>query len=673
MSTTAAPPLPRLRTPQRSAAFARVKAAVRPELALLLILAGLLNLWALDLNGYANDYYAAAVRSMTSSWHDFLYASFDVAGVQTVDKPPLALWVQALSAKAFGFSSWSLLVPQALMGVATVGLVYDMTLRRFGRSAAFAAGMTLVLTPITVAISRHNNPDALLILCITAALWAMDRGLREGGRARWLVASGVFVGLGFETKMAAALLVVPGIVAAWAWVAPRGRAVAARQLAGFAAAMTAVGLAWPVLVWLTPSGSRPYVSGTDDNSIWSLIFGYNGLGRLFGQSGGPTTTSAGGGSGVFGGATGPFRLLNQALGGQGGWLLGFALVAGVALVAATRVRRTDARTGWLIAVGGAFAVTAITFSRAEGIFHPYYVSALAPFTALLVGAGFALMRPADLIGRVGGPLMLLGGAATEAVVIRQSATDLSWASGIVVAASVAGAAGLAVVGDRRVRHLVAAAAVAVLLVAPGTWAVQTLGHATSSTFPAGGPSSAATMGMGGGMGGGVPQGGGGRGGTGGTRPAGAPPSGAATGGGATTAGGTATVGGTGGGLFSGDTTNLTAALTYAKAHGGGTIAIASQSGASAAIIASGADVAALGGFSGSETTTTTQWLAQAVASGKIRYVLVSSTSSTTGGMSDGRAGSTAALAAAAKVGTAVSSVSGLYDLQGTASALLAAS
>ncbi|MCW2994309.1 MAG: glycosyltransferase family 39 protein, partial [Conexibacter sp.] len=304
-------------------------AAIRPELALLLVLAAGLNLWALDLNGYANDYYAAAVRSMTTSWHALLYGSFDVAGVQTVDKPPLALWVQALSARAFGFSSWSLLVPQALMGVATVGLVYDMTLRRFGRSAAFAAGLTLVLTPITVAISRHNNPDALLVLCTTAALWATDRGLRAGGSTRWLLVAGAAVGLGFETKMAAALLVVPGIVAAWLWVAPRGRRIAATQLARGGAVMVAVGLAWPMMMWLTPAGSRPYVSGTSDNSIWSLIFGYNGLGRLFGQSGGPTTNTAGGGGaggGVFGGATGPFRLLNDALGGQGGWLLGFAIV-----------------------------------------------------------------------------------------------------------------------------------------------------------------------------------------------------------------------------------------------------------------------------------------------------------------------------------------------------------
>ncbi len=220
-----------------------------------------------------------------------------------------------------------------------------MTLRRFGRAAGFAAGLTLALTPITVAISRHNNPDALLVLCITAAVWAADRGLRKDGSTRWLLLSGAFVGLGFETKMAAALLVVPGIVAAWLWVAPAGRIKALRQLLAGGAVMAAVGLAWPVLMWLTPAGSRPYISGTDDNSIWSLILGYNGLGRLFGQDGGPGGGMGGGAGGVFGGSTGPLRLLNEALGGQAGWFLGFAAVAALALAVLTRLRRTDAAHG----------------------------------------------------------------------------------------------------------------------------------------------------------------------------------------------------------------------------------------------------------------------------------------------------------------------------------------
>src|SRR3954454_12521886 len=214
--------LPRPRR-RRAVSIPSVKSlASRPELIVLLVATGVLNLWALDLNGYANDYYAAAVRSMTQSWHAFLYGSFDAAGLQTVDKPPLALWVQALSVRAFGFHSLSLLVPQALMGVASVGLVYDLTRRRFDRAAGFAAGLALALTPMTVAVARHNNPDALLVLCLTGALWCALRAL-EDGRTKWLVLAGVCVGLGFETKMGAALLVVPAIAAAWLWVAPTGR------------------------------------------------------------------------------------------------------------------------------------------------------------------------------------------------------------------------------------------------------------------------------------------------------------------------------------------------------------------------------------------------------------------------------------------------------------------
>jgi hypothetical protein len=178
----------------------RSLARMRPELALLLLIAGVLNFWGLSENGWANEYYSAAVRSMSSSWHAFLYGSFDASGAMTVDKPPLASWVQVAFVKVFGFHSLSLLVPQALMGVASVALVYDLTRRLWGRPAGFVAGLALATTPIAVAISRHNNPDALLILCCVGALWATVRAL-EDGRTRWIVLAGVCVGLGFEAKM----------------------------------------------------------------------------------------------------------------------------------------------------------------------------------------------------------------------------------------------------------------------------------------------------------------------------------------------------------------------------------------------------------------------------------------------------------------------------------------
>src|SRR3954453_19815298 len=448
---------------------------------------------------------------MASSWHNFLYGSFAASGVMTVDKPPLSLWVQTLSVKAFGFSSLAILVPQALMGMGSVALVYDLTRRRFGRAAGGVAGLVLAFTPMTVAISRHNNPDALLVLCSVAALWFLVRGL-EDGRTRWLVLSGVSIGLGFETKMAVALMVLPGIPAAWLWMAPRGRLAAVRQLFAGGLAMAAVACAWPLLVTLTPASSRPWISGTSDNSIWSLIFSYNGVGRLDGQAGGPAGgggPGGGGGGGFFGGSTGPLRLLNSAMGGQAGWLLGVALVGVVALVAVTRLRRDDARTGWLIATGGAFLTCAVTFSFAKGIFHPYYVSLLAPFTAALVGAVAAQALARDYAARIVGPLAVAAGLVTELIVLHNSPGQLTWLPPVLIVGGLIAALALAAPGTARLRKAVLVGALALLIWAPATWAFDTLGHATSGTFPSGGPASASTGlgGPGGGAGGGRFQGG----------------------------------------------------------------------------------------------------------------------------------------------------------------------
>jgi 4-amino-4-deoxy-L-arabinose transferase-like glycosyltransferase len=627
----------------------------RPELGALLLIAAVLNLWALDVNGWANEYYTAAARSMSESWNAFLFGTFDAAGVMTVDKPPMALWVQALSVRVFGLHPLSILVPQALMGIATVALAYDLVQRRFGRRAGFVAGLVLALTPITVAISRHNNPDALLVLCCTGALWAAVRAL-EHGRTRWLVLSGLLVGLGFETKMAVALMVVPGIVAAYLWVAPRGRIKALGQLLAGGAAMVAAGGFWPVIVALTPASDRPWISGTSDNSIWSLILGYNGLGRLTGQAGGPGGTAMGGpggGGGVFGGDTGWLRLLDSSMGGQAGWFLGFALVSGAAVLAACRLRRADARTGWLIAVGGAFLTTAVAFSFAKGIFHPYYVSLLAPFTAALVGASAARLVDGGTIARIAAPVAVLAGVAAEVAILRDNPDSLFWLPAVLIAAGVAAAAALAFL-PRRATAL--AAAIGVLLIAPAVGSVQTVGHATSGTFPAGGPAGASMgsgppgAGGGGRFAGGPPQGAAAQGGF--TPPAGAPPAAAQNG---------------GDGVVGGDTDSLTEALAYTRAHGGGTVAVASQSGAGAQVI-DGAEVAAIGGFSGNESEVSVQWLADAVASGKIRWVLTSGGA----GFDDGRTGSRSVMAAVEATCTPVDSVSGLYDCQGAASALAAA-
>ncbi len=378
-----------------------------PELIGLLGLAGVLNLWNLSINGWANTYYAAAVKSMSSSWHDFLFASLDKSGLMTVDKPPLALWVQALSARVFGLGSLSILLPQALMGIVAVGLVYDIVRRRFGRLAGFAGGLAMATTPIAVAVARHNNPDELLVLLTVAAIWFALRAL-ETGATKHLVWCGVFVGLGFETKMGVALMVVPAIALAYFWVAPRGRWRSVRQLLAGGVSLAVVGLAWPILVTLTPAADRPWISGTSDNSIWSLIFGYNGLGRVSGQAGGPQALGGGGGGGgsLFGGATGPFRLLQSGLGDQAGWLLGLALVTSVGLIVVSRLRRRDPNTGFVIVLAGSLLTAGVVFSFASGIFHPYYVSYLAPLIAALVGAGAGMMLSGGRASRIFAPVAI---------------------------------------------------------------------------------------------------------------------------------------------------------------------------------------------------------------------------------------------------------------------------
>jgi 4-amino-4-deoxy-L-arabinose transferase-like glycosyltransferase len=424
-------------------------------------------------------------------------------------------------------------------------------------------------------------------------------------------------------------------------------------------AMIAVGGAWPLLLTLTPASDRPWVSGTSDNSIWSLIFGYNGLGRVAGQTGGPSGGGGPGGGGgfggnLFGGATGPLRLLHSGLGDQAGWLLGFAVVAGLAILVLSRLRRRDPRTGWLMAVGGAFLVTAVVFSSATGIFHPYYVSFLAPFVAALVGAGVGLMLPRSLGGassettaRVIAPLAIGAGAVSELIVLGGLGGALHWATPVLIGIAGACAVLLALEGAGRARPLVLAVAMAALLAAPGAWAVETLGHATSSTFPAGGPASAS---VGGGPGPGF------RGFRPGSAGAFAPPR--------------------GGGGFGNDAASLTAAERYAQQHGGGTIGVESQSTAAQAVVSSNANVAGLGGFSGRESSVSVTWLAHEIATGRLRWMLLDGARG--GGLpGDTRTGSQTAFDLVARTCPAVTLSTGgttvkMYDCQGRAAAILQA-
>src|SRR3954466_14026961 len=236
------------------------------------------------------------------------FGSLDPGSFITVDKPPLSLWLMGLSARAFGFSSFSLLLPQALETVAAVALLYATVRRVFGPVAALAAGATLALSPVTVAMARVDMPDALVVLLMVASAWLLVRAV-EPGRTKFLVWCGAIVGLAFMTKMLQGWMIVPALAAAYLLAGPPRLLTRLWQLALAGLTMVVVSAAWPVAVSLWPASSRPYIGGSTNGSVWDLIFGYNGFGRIFGDEGrGPGAGGGfGGGGPTFGGASGLWR------------------------------------------------------------------------------------------------------------------------------------------------------------------------------------------------------------------------------------------------------------------------------------------------------------------------------------------------------------------------------
>ncbi|GAB4079258.1 glycosyltransferase family 39 protein [Modestobacter muralis] len=478
---------------------------VRPALLGLLAATGLLYLWDLAASGWANAFYAAAVQAGSQSWEAFFYGSSDAANSITVDKPPASLWVMEISVRLFGLNSWALLVPQALMGVATVGIVYLAVRRVVGPGAGLLAGTAMALTPVAVLMFRFDNPDALLVLLMTLAAYATTRAL-ETASLRWMVGVGVLIGLAFLTKTLQAMLVVPGFALVYFLAAPTtlGRRFA-HVLAAGGALLVSAGW-WVAIVELVPESWRPYIGGSQTNSAWELIWGYNGLGRLTGDE----TGSVGGGGGTGGGnwgETGLTRLFTAEIGGQIAWLLPAAIALLVAgLVALGRAPRTDARRAALITWGSWLVVTGLTFSLMAGIFHAYYTVALAPAVAALVGIGGGLLwqRRGTAWARIVLALGLAGTALWSSVLLGRSADFLPWLRWAVVVAGLLAALGLLVA--HRAGRLVAATVLAVGVLAalggPAAYAVQTTGTAHTGSIVTAGPTVSGGTGMGGGMGGG---------------------------------------------------------------------------------------------------------------------------------------------------------------------------
>ena len=362
---------------------------VRPSLIGLLGVAALLYLWDLGASGWANAFYSAAVQAGSTSWKAFFFGSFDASNFITVDKSPASLWVMDISARIFGVNAWSILVPQALEGVATVGFTYLTVRRWFSPAAAIIAGATVALTPVAALMFRFDNPDALLVLLLTVATYATVRAI-EAGKTRWLVLGATLIGFAFLTKMLQGFLVVPVFGLVYLVAAPVSVRRRIAQLAIAAVVMVAASGWWVAIVQLIPAADRPYIGGSQDNSLLNLIFGYNGFGRITGNE-----TGSVGGTGAAGsmwGATGWDRLFNVSFGGQISWLLPAALILLVAGLAFTlRSARTDRTRAALLLWGGSLVVTAAVFSFAAGIIHPYYTVALAPSIGALIGIGSVLL------------------------------------------------------------------------------------------------------------------------------------------------------------------------------------------------------------------------------------------------------------------------------------------
>ncbi|WP_025617791.1 glycosyltransferase family 39 protein [Salinispora cortesiana] len=369
-------------TPRRSARWAR------PCLGGLLLATAGLYLWGLDVSGWANAYYSAAAQAGAQNWTAFFYGSFDAANSITVDKTPAALWLMALSVRLFGLNSWAVLLPQALCGVAAVAVLYATVRRWHGPAAGLIAGAVLAVTPVATLMFRFNNPDALLVLLLVAAAYATVRAV-ETAATRWLALAGVLVGLGFLTKMLQAFLVVPVLAGVYLLAAPTGLGRRIRQtlLAGLAVVLSAGW--WVAVVELVPSGARPYIGGSQTDSVLELTLGYNGLGRIAGREEGSVGRPGGGG---FGDGTGLLRMFDDRVGGQIAWLLPAALILlAVGLLVVGRAARTDRTRAGLLLWGGWLLVTGAIFSFMSGIFHEYYTVALAPAVGALVGIGVTLL------------------------------------------------------------------------------------------------------------------------------------------------------------------------------------------------------------------------------------------------------------------------------------------
>jgi 4-amino-4-deoxy-L-arabinose transferase-like glycosyltransferase len=604
----------------------------RPALLGLLGLTAFLYLWDLSASGWANSFYSAAVQAGSSNWEAFFYGSSDASNAITVDKPPASLWIMALSVRVFGLSSFSILWPEALMGVATVAVVYATVRRSFSAGTALLAGGVLAVTPVAALMFRFNNPDALLVLLLSLSVYFTVRGI-QSGKLRWVLLAGVMVGLGFLTKQLQAFVILPALAGVYMIAAPGNwwRRLW-HLLAAFGAVVVSAGW-WVAIVTLVPASMRPYIGGSQTNSFLELTFGYNGFGRLTGSETGSVTGGGGGtATGGMWGATGILRLFENEIGGQIAWLLPAALLLAVVSLIVMRGKRTDLRRATLLLFTAWLVITGLTFSFAQGIFHAYYTVAMAPALAGTVAMGAAVLWSfrGEAWARIIAAATVPGTAMWAFVLLGEASDWLPWLKWVVLVLGVA-AALMLLLPQRAKRMAVATLAVTLsaALLAPTAYTIETITTPHAGSIVTAGPTVASAMG-GGGRGGGFA----GRGNFGGQAPGGTAPraqTGAAPTGTAPT-GGRGGFGGAGSLLNSGSVGAALATMlkTDAAKYTWVAAAIGSDSAAGYQLATEEA-VMPIGGFNGSDPSPTLAQFEADVAAGKIHYFIGGSVGASNGG------------------------------------------
>ncbi|MDQ0376447.1 ArnT family glycosyltransferase [Amycolatopsis thermophila] len=571
---------------------------VRPALAGLLIATAVLYLWGLSASGWANAFYSAAAQAGGENWTAWFFGSSDAANSITVDKTPAALWVMGLCVRLFGLSSWSVLVPQALMGVGSVWALFATVRRVSGPAAGLLAGAVFALTPVAALMFRFNNPDALLVLLLVLGAYCVVRSLEQAS-PKWIALTGVAVGFGFLAKMLQAFLVLPAFGIAYLVAAPTSVRKRLLHLLGALGALVVSAGWYLAVVELWPASSRPFIGGSQSNSILELTLGYNGVGRITGDEVGSLGGAQSSGSWA--------RLLGSEMAGGIAWLLPAAALAIGALVWLTwRAPRTDRTRAATIVWGGWLAVTGGVFSFMSGIIHPYYTLALAPAVAALAGTGAVRLWRARSHPIASGLLSsgVVLTALTAYLLLTRDSTWLPWLKYVVLLSGLA-AGVLIVVSDRLPRagaRGVAVVALVATLAGTGAYTVATAATPHSGAIPSAGPGSGGFGGFGGR--GGPRNGGGMRGGV--------------------------------GSLLTGTTPGAEMiALLQADAENHTWVAATVGSNPAASYqLASGFPVMALGGFNGTDPSPTPAQFQQYVASGRIHYFIGEPTQITSTGGSD---------------------------------------